>query len=121
MGRLEHSTGRRGREMEAVRIVDFQGCPVENLLTTQSARIEIKFVVFQGGKYLQPNFLLKDGSGNALFSSTHNPALRRIPLDEGKYKSSMLIPADFLAPGTISISIGIEQIAGWPGKTGACN
>ena len=85
--------------------MDFQGCPVENLLTTQSASIEIEFVVFKGGKYLKPNLLLKGGSGNALFWSTDtNPALRRMPLDEGKYKSSMLIPTDFLAPGTISIS-----------------
>jgi hypothetical protein len=92
-------------KLEAVRIVDFQGCPVENLSTTQSASIEIEFVVFQGGKYLKPNLLLKGGSGNALFWSTDtNPALRRMPLDEGKYKSSMLIPTDFLAPGTISIS-----------------
>ena len=33
-----------------------------------------------------------------------------MPLDEGKYKSSMLIPTDFLAPGTISISNRIEQM-----------
>ena len=64
--------------------------------------IEIEFVVLRGGKYLQPGLLLKDGLGNPLFWSTDtNPELRRRPLGEGKYKSSMLIPADFLAPGTI--------------------
>ena len=33
-------------------------------------------------------------------------------MDKGQYKSSMLIPADFLAPGLISITVGIMQIAG---------
>jgi hypothetical protein len=36
-----------------------------------------------------------------------NPELMRKPMKEGKHKSSMLIPADFLAPGTISIHVGI--------------
>ena len=57
--------------LEAVRVVDAQGCSVENLLTTQSASVEIEFVVLQGGKYfLQPNLLFSDGSGIALFWST---------------------------------------------------
>ncbi len=86
----------------------------ESLLTTQSANIEIEFVVLRGGKYLQPTVLLKDGVGNTLYSGRQipNPELRRTPMGEGKYKSSMLIPADFLAPGTIFVSIGIPQIAG---------
>jgi ABC-type polysaccharide/polyol phosphate transport system ATPase subunit len=99
--------------LEAVRVVDSQGCSVENLLTTQSASVEIEFVVLQGGKYLQPNLLFSDGSGIALFWSTDtNPVLRRKPMDKGEYKSSMLIPADFLAAGLISITVGIMQIAG---------
>ena len=57
--------------------------------------------------------MLKDWSGNALFRSTDsNPELRRIPMDEGIYRSAMLIPADFLSPGTVFVSIGIPQIAG---------
>ena len=96
----------------AVRVVDSQGCPVEELLTTQSASVEIEFVVLRGGKYLQPNLSFTDALGNALFWSTDtNPALRCKPMDERQYKSSMLIPADFLAPGTISVHIGIIQIA----------
>ena len=96
-----------------MRILDSEGSLAESLLTTQSANIEIEFVVLRGGKYLQPTVLLKDGTGNAVFwSSEPNPELRRTPMDEGKYKSSMLIPADFLAPGTIFVSMGIPQIAG---------
>ena len=108
----EHSTGRRGREIGGRSIVDFQGCSVENLLTTQSASVEIEFAVLQGGKYLQPALLFIDGLGNRLFWSTDtNPVLRRKPMEKGRYKSFMLIPADFLAPGTISINVRVIQIA----------
>jgi lipopolysaccharide transport system ATP-binding protein len=100
-------------KFRAVRILDSEGSLAESLLTTQSANIEIEFVVLRGGKYLQPTVLLKDNAGNAVFwSSEPNPELRRTPMGEGKYKSSMLIPADFLAPGTIYVSMGIPQIAG---------
>ena len=45
----------------------------KNLLTTQSASVEIEFVVLQGGKYLQPTFTcLRDASGNfALLVDRH--------------------------------------------------
>ena len=93
-------------KFRAVRILGSEGSLAESLLTTQSANIEIEFVVLRGGKYLQPTVLLKDSAGNAVFwSSEPNPELRRTPMDEGKYKSSMLIPAAFLAPGTILVSM----------------
>ena len=84
-------------------------------------KVETEFVVLRGGKYLQPNMVLRDGSGNALFWSTDsNPELRRTPMDEGKYKSAMLIPADFLAPGTILVSIAISQFAGASRRMRSC-
>ena len=97
-----------------MRILDSEGSLAESLLTTQSANIEIEFVVLCGGKYLQPTVLLKDSAGNAVFwsSETESRIAAQTPMGEGKYKSSMLIPADFLAPGTIYVSMGIPQIAG---------
>jgi hypothetical protein len=49
--------------------------------------------------------------GNALFWSTDtNPELRRKPMEIGQYKSTMAIPADFLAPGLISINVAVIEI-----------
>ena len=101
--------------MKAIRVVDFQGCPVESLLTTQPASVEIEFVVLQGAKYLQPVLMFTDALGNTLFWSTDtNPVLRRTPMEKGRYKSSMLIPADFLAPGKISINVRLIQLVDGP-------
>ena len=50
--------------------------------------------------------------GNTLFWSTDtDPELRRKPREKGKYKSTMAVPADFLAPGTIFIHVGIAEMA----------
>ncbi len=100
-------------KLEAVRVVDANGLPVENLLTTQTAIIEIEFVVLEGGKYLQPGLIFTDALGNTLFWTIDtDPILRRSAMESGRYKSSMVIPADFLAPGTIFIDVGLGQIAG---------
>ena len=41
-------------KFKAIRILDSEGELAESLLTTQSVKIEIEFVVLRGGKYLQP-------------------------------------------------------------------
>jgi lipopolysaccharide transport system ATP-binding protein len=106
----------------AARVVDSEGCPAEKLLTTQSGSIEIEFIVLQGGKYLQPVVVFIDGLGNKLFWSTDtNPKLRREGMEKGRYKSSMLIPADFLAPGTITVHVRVIQIAGGLTKHAVAN
>ena len=70
-------------KLKAVRVVDFQGRPVEILLTTQSASVEIEFVVLQGGKYLQPGLIFTDALGNTLFWTIDtDPILRRTPWKE---------------------------------------
>ena len=99
-------------KLQAVRLVDFYGSAVENVSTAQSTTVEIEFVVLQSGKFLQPTLLFADEMGNTLFWSTDtDPELRRKPREKGKYKSTMEVPADFLAPGKIFIHVAIVQIA----------
>ena len=97
--------------VQAVRIVDSHGGAVENIPTTQSFAVEIEFVVLQGGQCLQPGLVFAAAPGNMLFWSIDtNPELRRTPMEKGQYRSSMAIPADFLAPGTIVIHVGVGTI-----------
>ena len=92
--------------------MDIYGCAVEMISTTQSIYVEIEFVVLQSGKFLQPTLLFADGMGNTLFWSTDtDPELRRKPREKGKYKSTMEVPADFLAPGKIFIHVAIVEMA----------
>ena len=105
---METAPGDEVVKLQAVRIVNSNGGVVENISTTESSSVEIEFVVLQSGKHLRPSLLFNDGLGNTLFwSNDTNPELMRKPMKEGKHKSSMLIPADFLAPGTISIHVGV--------------
>ena len=98
--------------MQAARVLDIYRCAVETISTTQWIYVEIEFVVLQSGKFLQPTLLFADGRGNTLFWSTDtDPELRRKPREKGKYKSTMEVPADFLAPGKIFIHVAIVQMA----------
>ena len=107
---LETAPGDEVVKLQAVRIVNSHGGAVENVSTSQSSMVEFEFVVLQEGRYLRPSLMLIDGLGNTLFWSTDtNPELRRTPMETGKYKSSMMIPADFLAPGAIFIHVGIAS------------
>jgi lipopolysaccharide transport system ATP-binding protein len=107
---LDIAPGDEVVKLQAVRIVNSHGGAVENVSTTQSSAVEVEFVVLQNGRYLRPSLMLIDGLGNTLFwSADTNPELLRTPMEKGKYKSSMLIPADFLAPGPIFIHVGIAS------------
>ena len=107
---METAPGDEVVKLQAVRIVNSHGGAVENVSTTQSSAVEFEFVVLQNGRYLRPSLMFIDGLGNTLFWSTDtNPELRRAPMEKGKYKSSMMIPADFLAPGAIFIHVGIAS------------
>lgn len=98
-------------KLEAIRVVNANRHPVENLLTTQAGIVELEYVVLQGVKYLQPDLVFIDELGNRLFwTADTNPSLRRFAMETGRYKSSMVIPADFLAPGRIFIDVGVGQI-----------
>jgi lipopolysaccharide transport system ATP-binding protein len=105
---LENAPGDEVVRLQSARIVNSHGKAVEGITTTQSASIEIEFVVLRNATFLRPSLVLNDGLGNTLFWSTDtNPELMRKRMNEGKHKSSMLIPADFLAPGIISIHVGV--------------
>ena len=100
-------------KLHAVRVVDYYDRAVDIVSTAQSLNIEIEFIVLEEGRFLQPILQLTDDIGNTLFWSTDtDPELRRTPREKGRYKSSMFVPHDFLAPGTIVIHVGIVQIAG---------
>ncbi|MGA7214414.1 MAG: ABC transporter ATP-binding protein [Terrimicrobiaceae bacterium] len=108
---LKTAPGNTVVKLRSVSIVNAEGVSAESLSTTESSRIEIEFSVLEGGRRLQPNVLFSDGMGNVLFWSTDtNPDLRSKPLEIGQYKSTMAVPADFLAPGLISITVAVIEI-----------
>jgi lipopolysaccharide transport system ATP-binding protein len=108
---LNTAPGNQVVKLRSVGIVNAEGVSTGSISTTESSNVEIEFSVLEGGRRLQPNVLLSDGMGNALFWSTDtNPELRRKPMEIGQYKSTMAIPADFLAPGLISINVAVIEI-----------
>jgi lipopolysaccharide transport system ATP-binding protein len=110
---LSKAPGNEIVKLHAVRVVDFYNRTVDIVSTAQSLTIEIDFVVLKDGRCLQPILQLVDDVGNTLFWSTDtDPELRRTPREKGRYKSSMFVPHDFLAPGKILIHVGVVEIAG---------
>jgi lipopolysaccharide transport system ATP-binding protein len=98
-------------KLHAVRVVDYYDRTVDIVSMAQSLTIEIEFIVLAEGRFLQPVLQLADDFGNTLFWSTDtDPELRRTPREKGRYKSSMFVPHDLFAPGTIIIHVGIVQI-----------
>lgn len=108
---LDSAPGNHVVKLRSVSIVNAEGVSTGSISTTESSNVEIEFSVLEGGRRLQPNVLFSDGMGNALFWSTDtNPELRRKPMEIGRYKSTMAIPADFLAPGLISTNVAVIEI-----------
>jgi lipopolysaccharide transport system ATP-binding protein len=109
---LSEAPGDETVKLQAIRVVDYYDRTVDIVSTAQSLTIEIEFIVLKGGRFLQPTLQLVDDVGNTLFWSTDTDAeLRRTPREKGRYKSSMFVPHDFLAPGKIFIHVGVVQIA----------
>jgi lipopolysaccharide transport system ATP-binding protein len=109
---LDTAPGDDAVRLHTVRVVDYYDRTVDIVSIAQSLTIEIEFVVLKEGRFLQPVLQFTDDTGNTVFWSTDaDPELRRTPRERGRYKSSMFVPHDFLAPGTVIIHVGIIQTA----------
>lgn len=74
----------------------------------QSVKLEMEFVVLQSGHTLMPNFSLFNEDGVWIFNTLDlDPEWRGRPRPEGRYKSTALIPGNFLAEGTLFVCVAM--------------
>lgn len=78
----------------------------------QSVLVEMEYEVLKEGHVLLPNFHFYNESGIEAFQSNDiDPQWRKRPRPAGMYKSSVLIPGNFLSEGKLSITLALITLA----------
>ena len=107
--------------LRAVRVRDPEGV-IENTVDIRTPiTIEMEYEVLKGGYVLLPHFyLVNDDNIRILTSIDMDPEWRRRLRPAGRYLSSMVVPGNFLAEGTVYVEAGLTtlepQIGQWHEK-----
>jgi lipopolysaccharide transport system ATP-binding protein len=101
---IKDAPGSNVAKLRAVRVCNENGIPSSSLDIRKPVRIEMEFDVLEGGHKLTPNFHLYNGEGICVFVTTdQDPTWKGTPRGPGRYKSTVWIPGNFLAEGTMTL------------------
>jgi len=102
--------GRHVVKLCAVRVKSEDGRITDAVDVRRPVRIEMEYEVRKEGFKLMPHFSFSNEEGVTAFSvNDPDPALRE-PRPLGRYLSTVRIPGDLLAEGTMFVSAGISAI-----------
>jgi lipopolysaccharide transport system ATP-binding protein len=107
----EEWPGRDIAGLHAVRVRDEHGTIREALDIRRPVLIEMEIEVWKGDRFLMPYFVLTNEEGIVAFTSNEmDPEWRgrRRPL--GRYISTMEIPGNYLAEGTMFVTAGLTTL-----------
>jgi lipopolysaccharide transport system ATP-binding protein len=91
--------------LRAVRAIGEDGEPAEAIDIRQSVRLEMEFEVLRGGAVLLPHFQVQNEEGIYIFSLHDlDPQWRGTARPAGRYRSSVTIPGNMLAEGTVYVT-----------------
>jgi len=95
--------------LRAVRAVTETGELVAAADIRRPLFVQMEFDVYEGGKKLKPYFLFYNEEGVCLFpTSDLDPEWRLRPRPAGRYVSTVQLPGNFLAEGTVFVSAGLD-------------
>jgi lipopolysaccharide transport system ATP-binding protein len=95
-------------KLRSVRVRDREGKVNEAFDIRQPIAIDVEFDVLQGGKVLAPNIHIFNNEGLVVFISIdQDEEWHRRPRPEGRYVSTMWIPGNFLAEGSLVADVAI--------------
>lgn len=99
--------GNRSCKLEAVRLLNSSGAPVSSVYLSEELLIEIAYEIIEPGAGVGFSLILFDAEGQCLFGSLSNrePRYYGHSLQEGRYKSTCRLPADFLNSGKFYFSL----------------
>ena len=101
---ISTAPGNEIARLRAVRIKNEKGGVTPVIDIRQPFMIEMEFEVFQSGHWLLPNFNLYSEEDTWIFTTMDlDPKWRRRPRPSGRYISSVWIPGNLLAEGTIFV------------------
>jgi len=95
--------------LRRIRVVDHEGNSAAALSIKQRIGVEMTFDVLGNDKVLIPNLHFYNEQGNCIFvSHDWNSGWRERPRPAGKYISTIWIPGNFLAEGTIFVTSALS-------------
>ncbi len=104
---LDESPGNEIVRLRNVRVCDENGKTISSVDIRRPAKIQMMYDVLQAGKVLVPNLHFYNEQGVCVFiSHDWNGGWRQRPRSVGSYISTVRIPGNFLAEGTIFVTAG---------------
>lgn len=95
----------------AVRVCNEGGQSNERFDIRKPIGVEMEYEVLKPGYKLMPSAVLHNEEGVCLFDSLeHDPAWRGRVRPPGRYRSTVWIPGNYLAEGTVFVSVGLETL-----------
>jgi len=108
---LAKAPGREIARLRAVRVIADSGQITDAVDIRQPVGVEMEYDVLKPGYMLLPNFEFYNEEGVHAFSTLDlDPNWRRRPRPVGRYVSTVWIPGNFLAEGTMFVNAGCETI-----------
>lgn len=102
----ERMPGNEITRLRQVRVRDEDGKTVSSVDIRRPVSVEMTYDVLQSGKVLAPNIHFYNDRGICLFISVDvDPEWRQKPRPAGTYVSRVWIPGNFLAEGTVFVTI----------------
>ena len=100
--------------LRAVRVRTDDGACTEKIDIRKPVGIELEYEVIRPGYKLQPNVGLYNEEGVHLFESVDlDPAWRGRSRSQGRYRSTVWIPGNYLAEGTMFVNVDISTLEPW--------
>ena len=97
--------------LRAVRVRDEQGAIAETVDIRRPVLIEMEYEVWKPGYALMPYFRLSNEEGVVAFTSIDvDPVWRGRPRPLGRYVSTVCIPGNYLAEGTMFVTAALTTI-----------
>jgi lipopolysaccharide transport system ATP-binding protein len=111
----DSSPGDSQVRLRAVRVLDPDGKPTHEVDIEQVMKVEIEYEQLSGDPGLKPNVILMfyNSEGVCLFDSFdwNNQVWAKTPREPGLVRSTCTIPANFLAEGSITLTVLVTSFA----------
>ena len=102
--------GREIARLRAVRVRTEDGRITDAVDIRRSVRVEMEYEVRKAGYKLMPHFSFSNEEGITAFSVNDPDPAQRQPRAAGRYLSTVWIPGNYLAEGTMFVAAGLSAI-----------
>jgi lipopolysaccharide transport system ATP-binding protein len=97
--------------LRGVRVHNDTGTITDSIDIRRPVQVEMEYDVLEPGHVLTPNLHFFNDEGLLLFvTSNLNPAWRRVPRPVGRFTSSVTIPGNFFAEGTVIVEAALSTM-----------